>query len=589
MLAMLMSVTAMAADVKTSDNEEVSGDFVYEKGTNKIVAYIGDTGICEIPEDTEVVKLYDRSLSTTPITKLVVNKNVKFDIVLSGELQDFASLKEVVFEDGTEEIPSQSFELCKALEKVTIPQSVTTIGDYAFSDCKALKTIDLSDGLTSIGEYAFSNLPSLSGNITIPDTVTSMGANAFEKCGDLDKVHLSDNLTYEPTKNYNGSESFAGWFSGTQIGEINIPKAMLDNPTCYFSADEITFDSDMTVNIYNAVKSSSWCINKYLKGKTSKSLGGYDGFAIAENTVLKYIGTNKNPTVPNGVKVIGSDAFRYCDVDTVTLPDTVTEIEENAFYWSTIKSIEIPKSVKSIGDNAFDSCPLLEKITFDSSPEIGSNAVTLTNALTEDNIVFKNDDNKAKQEILGNGISEMSLTTFYNTLNKNRKNLRMSEVEVPKDAAADVSEQPQSTETPQSTDKPQETTAPQTTDAPIDNTTHEKLTVQSSDGISISVDGNTVSFPDAQPFIDEKGRTQVPIRAVSEMLDCTVDWNDITKTATVTRENGDTVALTLGSDVMTINGKTTQMDTAAMIKDDRTYIPVRFVAEALGLSVEWID
>ncbi len=109
------------------------------------------------------------------------------------------------------------------------------------------------------------------------------------------------------------------------------------------------------------------------------------------------------------------------------------------------------------------------------------------------------------------------------------------------------------------------------------------------DILNLSLNDNEIKFPDAQPFVDENGRTQVPIRAVSEMLDCTVDWNDITKTATVTHKNGDTIALTFGSDVMIINGKTSQMDTAAMIKDDRIYIPVRFVAEALGLTVEWVQ
>lgn len=43
------------------------------------------------------------------------------------------------------------------------------------------------------------------------------------------------------------------------------------------------------------------------------------------------------------------------------------------------------------------------------------------------------------------------------------------------------------------------------------------------------------------------------------------------------------------SDIMTVNDKSIQMDTSAIIKDDRTYIPVRFVAEALGLTVEWIQ
>ena len=47
----------------------------------------------------------------------------------------------------------------------------------------------------------------------------------------------------------------------------------------------------------------------------------------------------------------------------------------------------------------------------------------------------------------------------------------------------------------------------------------------------------------------------MPIRAVSEMLDCKVDWDDTSKTATITKENGDVVKVTLGSDVLTVNHK----------------------------------
>ena len=60
--------------------------------------------------------------------------------------------------------------------------------------------------------------------------------------------------------------------------------------------------------------------------------------------------------------------------------------------------------------------------------------------------------------------------------------------------------------------------------------------------------------------------------AVAEMLNCSV---------------GNVVTLKYGSDIMTVNGKDVKMDTSVIIRDDRTYIPVRFVAETLGLAVEW--
>ena len=100
------------------------------------------------------------------------------------------------------------------------------------------------------------------------------------------------------------------------------------------------------------------------------------------------------------------------------------------------------------------------------------------------------------------------------------------------------------TKEPTATVEPSETTAP--TAKP------KKLTVETGNAVTVKVDSTDVVFPDAQPFVDENGRTQVPIRAVSEMLDCKVDWDDTSKTATITKENGDVVKVTLGSDVLTV-------------------------------------
>lgn len=113
------------------------------------------------------------------------------------------------------------------------------------------------------------------------------------------------------------------------------------------------------------------------------------------------------------------------------------------------------------------------------------------------------------------------------------------------------------------------------------------LKVFSGNNPLIAVDNKIVRFPDAQPFIDTNNRTQIPIRAVAEMLKCDVEWIPDTSTVIITSNDGDVIILTIGNNMMIHNSNKVFMDTEALIKNDRTYIPVRFVAEALGLTVEW--
>ncbi|MDH4619948.1 copper amine oxidase N-terminal domain-containing protein [Brevibacillus sp. AY1] len=87
-----------------------------------------------------------------------------------------------------------------------------------------------------------------------------------------------------------------------------------------------------------------------------------------------------------------------------------------------------------------------------------------------------------------------------------------------------------------------------------------------------------------KPFIDKQGRTQVPVRFVSEALGQKVDWDGSTQTVTI----GGKIKLRVNSSVVEVGGgKTVHMDTVARLQNGRTFVPVRFVSEALGQKVEW--
>jgi hypothetical protein len=90
---------------------------------------------------------------------------------------------------------------------------------------------------------------------------------------------------------------------------------------------------------------------------------------------------------------------------------------------------------------------------------------------------------------------------------------------------------------------------------------------------------------DAAPFISS-GRTLVPVRYLAAAVGAQTAWDAATQTITITK-GGTTIDLTIGSTTITTNGKASQMDTAPLIENGRTYLPARDIAEALGYQVEW--
>ena len=100
----------------------------------------------------------------------------------------------------------------------------------------------------------------------------------------------------------------------------------------------------------------------------------------------------------------------------------------------------------------------------------------------------------------------------------------------------------------------------------------------------VILDNNYLTF-DVPPQI-ESGRTLVPLRAIFEALGATVEWDASTQTVTATKD-GTTVKLQIGSKIAYKNGSPVPLDIPGKIHNGRTLVPLRFVSEAMGASVEW--
>ena len=144
--------------------------------------------------------------------------------------------------------------------------------------------------------------------------------------------------------------------------------------------------------------------------------------------------------------------------------------------------------------------------------------------------------------------------------------------------------------------------------------------------ISVSIDGKKVAFTEAKPFVDENGRTLVPLRRISEELGFNVKWDAATKKITMAADvkqnpgkewfdyNYTFVGELFGnfrnqksnveifSQIYYVGQKTVgieysgkgkteiitgEIDTCPVVKDGYTYIPARSLVEMIGYEVGW--
>ena len=113
--------------------------------------------------------------------------------------------------------------------------------------------------------------------------------------------------------------------------------------------------------------------------------------------------------------------------------------------------------------------------------------------------------------------------------------------------------------------------------------------------IKVQLNGEYLDFTDDQGNVVEpqliNNRTMVPLRKIFESLDCEIDWDQDTKTVTAVKEDRE-IKLTIDDNNAYLKAgsgdeKTIELDSAPVIIENRTLVPVRFIAESLEKEVEW--
>ena len=286
------------------------------------------------------------------LTTITVPKNVTW--IGYAVFKDCTALTTIIFENNSQLATiadddnynnnGGSFQNCKSLKNINLPNTLTYIGRYAFSSCTSLNHIDIPNSVTDIATGAFKSSGLV--DIEIPSGVISLGWNVFESCSKLENVSIPTSVTSIPQYAFS---------SCTSLTNIDIPNSVTSIGSYAFQSCKALTN----IEIPNSVTS-------------------IESNAFNSCTALT------NIDIPNSVTSIKVNAFIYCSkLESVYIANGVKTIESNVFRdCIALKDVTLPSSLTSLGEYAFNGCGLIERFRcFAMTPP--SNKANIFTALTD--------------------------------------------------------------------------------------------------------------------------------------------------------------------------------------------------------------
>ena len=146
--------------------------------TNHAVPYDmfnGVTALTGVEIGDCVTALESYAFKGTSIERVVIPETVSS--FGSSIFYDCTKLKNAVLPKGITEIYDSMFRGCESLQSIDIPEGVTRFGDFAFDGCSSLASIILPAGVTYVGNYCFSDCSNLRHIVSFPQVTPSLGGN----------------------------------------------------------------------------------------------------------------------------------------------------------------------------------------------------------------------------------------------------------------------------------------------------------------------------------------------------------------------------------------------------------------------------
>lgn len=342
--------------------------------------------------------------TTYPIPQKDWSKKIYVQDTWDGAFQNCTNLVEVI-NLGQIYIPENTFKGC--IKLVSVASDARSIGQSAFEGCSALETLTLGRKIERIGRDAIKDCTSLKtiniASMTPPSCYADFPA--------LNYIQTQVNIPYETANLYQNADYWKKFWGLTE------------NIVSEFTIDNIVY-CKVSDNVV-AVCGNKLTTDSAVKLPEKVSFQGFDFAVTSINYRAFYNCANlKSIVVPNSVKDIEEEAFKYSGLRTVTLPNTITVIQKSTFEkCSKLENVEIPSSVTKIEDSAFAGCNLEDGILIPNSVTSLGNAcfsstalrsVTIPNSVTEmgTNVFFSSHLETVKWS---KGLSVIPASTFYAT------------------------------------------------------------------------------------------------------------------------------------------------------------------------------
>ena len=384
-----LSLGTLVVNAETKDS-----DFVIENGVLK--QYKGNDDTVYIPEGVTKITSDAFKREYSDYEKWGMYSGDMTERDNSFMLKDKFYARKIVLSSTVKEI--ESFAIPQNTEELVLNEGLEILDDAALYDVSAT-TLEIPSTLKKIGNDAFSL------------TVKKITGNCKE-------VELADRA-FRYTKNLRVLEL---------AGVKNIPRGLfsecrkITRMSLTGSYAEIK-TTDLrklkklrAINTSKAIQGSlkEYCKNlKNNKITVSSEMKKFGDFFIENKKLVEYTGNSEIVKIPNGVKVIGEEAFAgEINIKKIVMPNTVRKIEKGAFeVCDMLKSVKFSKKLISIGDEAFCWNTMMEKYNLPKSlKNIGKKAFRKNYSLKTVNVPKK--------------VKTIQFATFENCVNLKKVNMK---------------------------------------------------------------------------------------------------------------------------------------------------------------------